>query len=182
MKKTIKTMTVLMTGVVLTLGLSVSSCKKAEKGDMGPQGTAGINGTNGTNGNANVKTMTVTVTAVDWTASGSGGMQSTVITNTNITQDIIDKGAIMVYMVNAGQTSALPLMMYPSSSYGINMQFTASLNSLAITVQRTDLVAAVNPGTLTYKIVTIAASAKMQNPNVNYSDYKAVQRAFNLKD
>lgn len=174
-----KTVVTLISGVIVCLGLTFTSCKKAEKGEMGPQGVAG---TNGTNGNANVKTMTVTVTAADWTASGSGGMQSTVITNTNITQDIIDKGAVMVYMVNAGQTSALPLMMYPSSSYGINMQFTASLNSLAITIQRTDLAAAVNPGTLTYKIVTIAASARMQNPNVNYNNYEEVKKAFNLSE
>lgn len=177
--KRIKLSTTLILGIIVAFTSIATSCKKAEKGDTGPQGSPGVNGTNG---NANVKTMTVTVTAVNWTLSSTGGIQTTVITNTNITQDIVDHGAVMVYLIDGTQNSALPLTMYPTSGYSINMQHVSALNTVTISVQRNDLVAAANPGSLTFKVVTLAASARLSNPNLDLNNFEAVKQAFKLEE
>jgi len=39
-----------------------------------------------------------------------------------------------------------------------------------------------NPGNQTFKIVAIAASGLMKNPNLDYNNYQKVKEAFNLDD
>ena len=75
----IKTITKITTGIVLTLGLSFTSCKKAEKGDTGPAGA---------NGNANVIGTNV-VTINSWTASGAAWYA--ILSAPGITSSIVDK-------------------------------------------------------------------------------------------
>ncbi|MDI9341145.1 MAG: hypothetical protein QM534_11305 [Sediminibacterium sp.] len=183
MKKTIVTLTTLTSSILLVTGLSLSSCKK---GETGPQGPAGTNGTNGINGNANVVSHTFTVTAASWTATSGNSVQYTEISDNTITKDIVEKGVVLVYMmspVSGGYSAAqLPLTMYPGTAYAIKMEYTASVNKIAISIMRSDIQAPSNPGTLIYKIVKIPASARLQNPGLNYQDYITVKKAFHLVD
>ena len=177
MKKTNNTIMTVIAGVALTLGLTLASC--AKKGDTGPAGPAG---TNGTNGNANVKSMSMTVVSSSWIYDATNKVYRATIIDVNITQDIVNTGAVMVYIVSGGTNLALPVTVYPSTAYSETFSFTFSLNTLVINVQDSDLTQPNNPGAYTFKIVKIAASGRMANPNVNYNDYNAVKKAFNLQD
>lgn len=182
MKKAIASLT-LATGILLIGTVSLTSCKK---GETGPQGPAGTNGTNGMNGNANVTSQTFTVTAASWTATSGNSVQYTEITDNTITKDIVEKGVVLVYLmspISGGYAVApLPLTMYPGTAYAIKMEYTASLNKIAISIMRSDIQAPSNPGILIYKVVKIPASARVKNPGVNYADYRSVKEVFRLAD
>lgn len=74
--------------------LTTFSCTK--EGKQGEPGPAGTNGTNGTNGNANVKSSTHTVYSWEWSTSGSSKYVD--ITSTLITNDILNSGAVLMYV------------------------------------------------------------------------------------
>jgi len=167
-----KTMTVVFAGLALTLGLTLTSCKK---GDTGPAGTAG---TNGTNGNANVVSSSLTTSA--WTyVSPSWEMT---FTYPAITQSILDKGAVLVYVKSGNNYYQLPFTFYPAATYSQSYEVETYLGGLKVYVTDSDLTQPTNPGSLTFKVVVIAASQRLANPNVNYDNYDDVKKAFNLQD
>jgi hypothetical protein len=173
MKKTNNTIMTVIAGVALTLGLTLASC--AKKGDTGPAGPAG---TNGTNGNANV--VSSTITSSNWVYnSPSWGIT---FTYPAITQNIIDKGAVLVYMKVGQAYNQLPLTIYQSATYSSSYEVSTNVGTVGIFVTDSDLTQPNNPGSQTFKIVVIAASQKLANPNVNYNDYASVKKAFNLQD
>ena len=76
--------------IVVIIATTFNACTK---GDTGPQGSAGANGYNG---NANVNTQTFTISS--W--SFNSPSYSASVTDYDITQDIVDNGAVMVYVSN----------------------------------------------------------------------------------
>ncbi len=164
MKTTIKSIIV----IALTAAI-FSGCKK----EPGPAGT------NGTNGNANVVSGTVTINSSSWGYSAPSYYGD--ITYSAITQSIIDKGAVLVYLSNgSGGYSQLPLTIYPSSTYSETYQVVNALGSVRIYITDSDLTAPAAPSTKTFKIVVIAAALIKQH--VNYKDYSEVKAAYDLKD
>ena len=157
----------------LACGLLFTNC--AKDGATGPAGPAGPAGANG---NANV--VSSTITSSNWTYN-SPSWEIT-FTYPAITQDIIDKGAVLVYLKNGTAYTQLPLTFYQSSSYSTSLEVSNFLGGVKIFWTDSDLTQPINPGSWTFKIVVIAASGKMANPNVNYKDYNAVKQAFNLQD
>ena len=156
----------------LVCGLLFTGCKK---GDTGPAGPAG---TNGTNGNANV--VSSSITSSNWVySSPSWGIS---FTYPAITQDIIDKGAVLVYLKVGSAYNQLPLTIYQSATYSSTYEVSTIVGGLTIFATDSDLTQPNNPGSKTFKIVVIAASQRMANPNVNYGNYNEVKKAFNLKD
>ena len=94
----------------ITLCLTLTSCVKdgedGQDGAIGPQGTVGTNGANGTDGNANV-------IASEWTNLNFPSSWDTndearfTLSDTNITQDVIDTYALLSYVKLSGsETSA----------------------------------------------------------------------------
>lgn len=163
-----KTITTVITGLVLTLGLTFTSCKKAEKGDTGPAGT------NGTNGNANVIGTNV-VTVSTWAASGS--VWESTITFSGITSNVVDKGIVSVFVLYGTSWWALPdLNGKNSTQYGFGIGFVKLLNS------NSDGTTPANPGTQTFRIVVVSPSNRIANPNVNWNNYAEVKKVLNLKD
>lgn len=161
--------------LAIVFAILFTQCTK--EGPAGPQGTAGNNGTNGTNGNANVTgSTTVTTNSASWTAISTWGF-SAIINLGAIDQDIVDKGAVMVYEQLGTGWLALPY------TYGkVSRSYLFSPGMVKIYIQNTDGSTATNPGAITYRIVVISASNRMAHPNVDYTNYEEVKMVFGLKD
>jgi hypothetical protein len=170
MKKT--AITTIMAAFALTLGLTFTSCKK---GDTGPAGT---NGTNGTNGNANVVSSTVTTSG--WSYNAPSWKVS--FTYAAITQAVIDKGAVLVYAKVGNAYNQLPLTFYPAATYSSTWEVSTYLGGIDVIATDSDLTQPANPGSWTFKIVVMTASARLAHPNLNLKNYNEVKQAFNLVD
>jgi len=153
--KTIKR-TVLLT-LIASVSLLFSCAKDGKDGLPGPAGPAG---------NANVQSQTFVVNTWDWSSN------SVLLYDPNITQAIVNKGAVQVYVQgDPGVWVALPLTI--SGSYIV---YDYQLNYVRITTDSQP------PTQQTFKVVAIASSARLANPNVDYTNYEEVKATFNLKD
>jgi hypothetical protein len=150
----------ILTTCFIALSMTLYSCKGKDgaPGPTGPAGTNGIdgkdgtNGINGTNGNANViGTNTITTFSSDWT--GSGIFYSTKFNVPGITQSIVDKGTVLVFIKYGTEWLLLPDI----SGKNI-MQYTFGVGYVSILNYNTDYSTNSNPGTKTFRVVIIAAS------------------------
>jgi hypothetical protein len=148
--------------------LTFSACKKE-----GPAGK------DGKDGNANVQSATFTVAS--WNYSSPSYYAD--INYSAITSGIINSGAVLVYLSNgSGGYSQLPLTIYPSSAYSETFETVTAPGLVRIYITDSDLTAPNTPGTLSFKVVVIAASARIANPDVDLSNYNEVKKAFKLKE
>lgn len=167
-----KAITIILGVVVLLTGFN--ACKKEEyqpKGDYQPKGNYG---------NANVISGTATIS--NWTYDGTNVWYTATLIDNDISQDIVDGGAVMVYLVNGGTNLALPVTVYPSSSYSETISYVYGLQQVVIFIQDSDLIQPANPGTLTFRIVKISPAGMAAHPDVDYHNYTAVKDAFGLQD
>lgn len=160
----IKTITSLVLLVTMTI---FSSCKKE-----GPAGPAGEDG------NANVVSSTITSSSWAYTAPS----WAITFTYPAITQEIINSGAVLVYIKVGNNYNQLPLTFYPSASYSSTIEVSTFVGGLSLLWTDSDLIQPNNPGSQTFKVVVIAASGLIQNPNVDYSNYEEVKSTFSLVD
>ncbi len=168
-----KTQLIKTFGICLIFGTLLTDCKK---GDTGPQGTAG---TNGTNGNANVKSQTNT--NLTWTYNSATQEFETNISTPLITQDIIDKGAVLVYLQDGNLSSQLPFSQMLDISTIVFFDYIASVGNVKITFANSDLDNTIVPqSTLKFKIVALTASARAANPNIN--GYEEIKTAYHLSE
>ncbi len=145
-----------------------SACKKE-----GPAGPAGKDG------NANVKSQTFTVGS--WNYSAPSYYAD--ISYGAITQDIINSGAVLVYVSNgSGGYSQLPLTYYTSSSYSSTFEVVSAPGAVRIYATDSDLLQPANPGTRVFKVVAISSSARAAHPGLDWNDYAAVKHALQLND
>ncbi len=168
-------MATVFAGVALTLGLTLASC--AKKGDIGPAGPAG------TNGNANVKSKTIFVAGSEWINTPGASTVTKIVSE--ITTDIVNNGAVMVYVDNGGNNwSALPATATGTTGLIVTFGYDIEPGKLILNagVNANVTLTASTFGNTNFRIVTIAASGRMANPNLNYNDYNAVKKAFYLKD
>ena len=159
--------------IVVIIATTFNACTK---GDTGPQGSAGANGYNG---NANVNTQTFTISS--W--SFNSPSYSASVTDYDITQDIVDNGAVMVYVSNgSGGWQPLPLTGYPTSTYSSTYTTVHALYTAAFYKTDSDLTQPASPGALSFKVVAIAGLAYKKHATVNWRNYEEVKAAFHLKD
>lgn len=159
-------------GLCILMGVSAlvfNGCK-GKDGAPGAQGPAGVDG------NANVVGST-SVVASNWTLN-SGILYSTTLTWTSITQVIVDKGVVMVYESDgSGGWQALPYsFISEENTFGFDVGF------VNIYITQTDGSAPTNPGSRTYRLVTMTSRAMQTHPNLDLKNYSQVKEAFNLKD
>ena|SRR3990167_1251740 len=123
--------------------ITAPSCKKPEKGETGPAGPAG---------NANVKSQTFSTSA--WTLNSSNEYE-TIISVPAITQEILDKGTVQVFLKESTTYVQLPV------SYA-DEEWTAwfYLGNVHIIVGDASGATISNPGACTFKVVTIAGTKK----------------------
>lgn len=168
-----KTQLIKTFGICLIFGTLRTNCKK---GDTGPQGTAG---TNGTNWNANVKSQTNT--NLTWTYNSATQEFETNISTPLVTQDIIDKGAVLVYLQDGNLSSQLPFSQMLDISTIVFFDYIASVGNVKITFANSDLDNTIVPqSTLKFKIVALTASARAANPNIN--GYEEIKTTYHLSE
>lgn len=144
-----------------------NSCQK--EGPVGPAGT---------DGNANVQSSTVWITTWYYTAPSYYAD----IYYAAITQDIIDRGAVLVYVETGTNTwSQLPLTFYTSSTYSSTLEVVSSPNNVRIFWTDSDLAQPLTPPTLRFKIVVIAASGMPLYNSLSTKNYETIQETFDLK-
>lgn len=175
--------------------LLAAACKKGDagpagaKGETGAQGPKGDKGDKGDAGTANV-TYSAWIKTASWIASATstGWGKNTYyfdIANTKITQDIIDKGTVLVYAKfvadpdGSGIAKLLPSTYYNLGGAGTQYNFQTGLflNKLRIIC---DVLPAGIPSTsneVRYVIIPGGIKATALNPN----DYRTVAAAFHLE-
>ena len=151
---------------LLALILPISSCVR------GPEGPPGLNG------NANVFATTVTSSA--WLFNNPSWALP--IPDPNITPDIIDFGAVLVYISFGNGYTQLPLTIYTNPAYSSTIEVSSYVGGVTIFWTDSDLAQPSNPGLRTFKIVKIAGSLLKANPDLDLTNYEAVKSRFNLAD
>jgi len=132
--------------VALTIFAIYSGCKKDEI--IGPAGPSGATGPTGPTGNANVSRKTIAIS--DWTNTNNYWYAD--IVDTDITQDIVNNGVVLVYYeIASGQWASLP---YQDTSTLLAYTYSYIYSQDNLHVRRTDfLLPTPNPSTQNFKIV-----------------------------
>lgn len=149
--------------ITLIAVLATSACKKEVAGPAGPQGAPG---------NANVKSTTQLATFFLY-----GNSYKATIYFSSITQDILDKGAVLVYEKSGSSYYPLPVTIYPSSSFSRTFNYEVFLGGVNIYVYDSDQTAPSNPGSITYKVVAMAGT-----PRPIKTDYETIKYQYNLSE
>ncbi len=153
-------------GLLLICG---AACK-GEKGDTGPAGRDG-------SGAEDALTQTVrnwTYAAPSWTAN---------ILVPDITQAIVDQGAVLVYWKNpANQWAALPVTTYSLDWYTSTLDMTFAVGAVTVRKTDSDLTKPVDPGPQTFKIVTITGEGMVVYDDLDWADYEVVADRLQLPD
>lgn len=156
-------------------------------GPQGPEGPQGPQGPAGQDGNANVKSTTVTVRPNDWYWDETSWRVD--LEYKAIDADIDDYGAVLVYMDNGNTWRQLPMTFYYSVVddgveyfYSSSLEISTYLEGLSIFWTENDFFDGYQPEEHRFKIVVIAASYYDSRSDVDYSNYEAVKKAFQLAD
>jgi hypothetical protein len=127
-----------------------------------------------------VKIESSSITFSDWVYDGTSWTYS--FTYPAITQDIINSGAVLVYIKDGTADVQLPYTFYANDEYSTTIAAATYVGGLKLKWTDSDLIQPNNPGSRTIKVVVIPSSGMIQNPSVDYSNYEEVKSAFNLVD
>ncbi len=168
--------------LMLILILSIAGCQKDPV--QGPKGDTGATGAQGTQGNANVHWTTFTVNPSDWVYDGTLHSSLVTLSVSGITTDIINSGAVLVYMLtSSGVYAQLPATIYPQNWYSESFDVYTAVGTLQIRVSDSDLS---QPGTfsspITFKAIVISSALLNSNPNLDLNSYAKVKTVLNLED
>lgn len=168
---------------LLAVITTFSSCSKEE----GPTGKDGVAGTNGADGNANViysdwaSVPAATATTID----GTNGNTSS-ISAPNLTQEILDKGTVLVYVKFGSTIIQLP---YTSNAGGVTntLLFYLELNNIKLFRFKHDGTGGVNiPTGLQFRYILIpgGVSVLTQKTQLNLKNmpYSEVCKYLNIAE
>ncbi|MEN9399526.1 MAG: hypothetical protein RL632_627 [Bacteroidota bacterium] len=126
-------------------------------------------------GNTDISSSTHTVSWVFEDPS-----YTTTIIVPEITQDVLDNGAIMVYMTNFnGGWIALPCTLPMDVSYASTFTPEFFVGGVKIWQTDTDLLT-LDPGTMQFKVVVLTQKQMEAHPDLVLTDYSSVEKALNL--
>ncbi|MDC0302407.1 hypothetical protein OAL39_01745 [bacterium] len=98
-----------------------------------------------------------------------------------INQDVLDNGAVLVYVsINGSPYSQLPLTFFTSADYSSTLEVQHSLGLVRVLWTDSDLIEPNMPPAMTFKIVVMSQSQIITNPNLDTTNYKEVAEALNL--
>jgi hypothetical protein len=156
--------------IISIIIVAIISCK-GPQGEVGPQGTQGSQGIQGNAGPIG----TANVIYSEWTNitfTGSGSSWQAKISAPKITQEILDKGLVKTYFKLDKNVYELPLAsgglsyLYQSISIGnINLLSNSKWSS-----------------EIPWRYVIIPGGIGARRANIDYSDYEAVKKAYNIPD
>jgi len=179
MKTTVKFLTYVM--MAFALVLTTASCEgedgmDGEIGLQGPAGQDGTDGQDGEDGNANV-------IASPWIAqefpTAATTFASFDILDTQITQEVADNAAVYAYGKTGNSTISIPFTFRNKTHYFAIFPDTNQFRFIAASVDGTP---EVFNDISEVRYVIIPASASSGKSAIDYTDYEAVKRAYNLKD
>ncbi len=173
--------------IVMAMFILLDACK-AEKGDTGPIGPMGINGTNGATGatgavggtgatGATGATGTANVSYSDWvnvTFVGSGSSYITNVTAPKLTQDILDKGDVHIYWKIGSSIYYIPYSQTIGTTTYTLFQI-LTVGNIKITASY-----AVTSATQIRYVIIPGGIAGGRRAAVDYADYEAVKKYYNL--
>lgn len=99
-----------------------------------------------------------------------------------ITQEIINSGAVLVYVKDGNSNYQLPVTIYTTSTYSSSLGLEAFVGGIKINWSDSDLTQPDNPGTMTFKVVVISSDGLIQNPKIDFSNYETIKEVFNVRD
>jgi hypothetical protein len=119
------------------------------------------------------------ITISDWTGDGNGYFGTAVVPI--ITESISTNGAVFCYIEDATTQGIYWAMPYSEVQGGWTRHWAFANDSDEILIQTQDDDGATpNPGARNFKIVVIESSGLILNPNVDFTNYKEVEKAFDL--
>jgi hypothetical protein len=148
---------------------SFTACKKEE----GPAGPAGKDG------NANVKSMMITVNQLEWNGDGYG--YSAEKPCSIITPAIAESGAVMCYYKEDDTYVPLPASINYLAQYTTHMLFAYTPGNIEFFTQDDDGLTP-SPDQAIFKVVAISSAGMQLNPDLDINNYYEVKQAFDLED
>lgn len=157
--------------------LTVVGCKK--------EGTPGPAGTDGRDGNANVKSVTLTVNSQsNWAWNSSTKWREAYWTGISILdQSATTSGAVMLYQHDgSGGYFALPATITFGGTTE-NDWFAYTQGSLSVIIQNTNGTDPISQIAIptNYKLVVIPSAVRLSNPDVDLLNYNEVKEVYGLK-
>lgn len=132
--------------LVLSASLFFTACTK--EGPEGPAGSTGPAGPAGPVGNNAITVKNITISS--WTSYSGGLYYRGTATVAEITNNIVNAGAVLAYQNNSGTLNALPFTL---SDFSVSYRFFFSLNTF--TAENSSLSAGPTPGSTNYRIIII---------------------------
>lgn len=156
----------------------VTSC--AKDGDTGPQGPPGANG------NANIKSVSFSVSPGDWSTYGTPGSanhgkyyQKSI---PQITNTIMFTGMVMGYLVNNDFEGNLPVTLYPASNYHVQINGFHGVGAYEVGIYQSNLSTPNIVGTFSFRVVIADGTLRAMNPDLDWNNYQEVKKRFNFVD
>ena len=159
-------------GLLITGVTTFSSCKKEIEKQISEHET--------NQPHSSVNSSEITVYQNEWYGDGDGyeATKSAPI----ITSEIASKGAVLCYLKEGNEYLPMPITMSAGQGMWIfHLLFSYQTGSITF-VSYDDDGLSNNPGTLTFKVVTIEHTGMILNPDVDWTDYETVKETFNLAD
>lgn len=159
--------------LAFAVAISQSSCKKDKYQPIGDYGNANIISSN-------------TVTLNNWISNYDDGINfdfSSIVTWGEITQDIVDKGIVMVYMQSGSRWIALPFTYSDDTYAGYNFSFAFSVGQIEINVAGYDDSVSPNPSDfngIVIRAVAMSQETRAAFPDLNLNNYEEVNQVFKL--
>ena len=157
----------------ISLLVTVWSCKP---GDVGPKGDTGATGATGAAGpiGATGATGTANIIYSDWanvTFTGSGTSWIGKITAPKITQEILDKGMVKAYFKFGSSTYEGN---YVNAPINASMYYFIDLGAINIRANFN--------ASYPWRYIIVPGGVGARKAAVDYSDYEAVKKYYNLPD
>ena len=168
--------------LMLPVFVLFTSCQKeGPEGPQGPAGPAGPQGPQGEEGNANVMSFSFDLNSTDWVDNGTSGDPGFFISQdlvvTELTEDILNTGLILVYFANFDDSwQQLPAFIV-NSTFTQKFDYTATLGLISLKVQATDNLASNFNGEI--RVVLATADIIEGLEGIDTSDMYAVLAALN---
>jgi hypothetical protein len=176
MKTTIGRRFAKLLGTTIIASFLVLTACEGPQGEPGPAGKDGINGTNGKDGNANVIQVTFNQAFTPSTTARTFTYPSA------ITTDILNSSAVLVYVQVSNNSSLIYPIPGLVSGDDFRYYITPSQRTLSIIRQSGTVITGIN----SVRSIIIPSNNNINGrkalPNIDFADYEAVKKYYNLKD
>jgi hypothetical protein len=168
----------MITALMLASLATITGCVK--DGLNGRDGRDGVDGKDGLGGNVNIENSTFTIQANQWYTRGvfqqQGFQYYCLIDVPRITQDVMENGAVMIYVQQSDLFYPLPAITN-NNGYVNTIQNNVYSGTVEIFVEDTDFQTE-NPGIMTFKIVIFDQLSSLPK-DLDIKDYKQVVAYLN---